>query len=95
MLDHYQKCPYCEKKTCYLVIGYIGEPGGDEVRCYSCKRQWLTDWAHLTKRAADGLRRPRQPVSLMCLMSSLIIALLNPPASNASPLGVYFERHRL
>lgn len=54
MLDHYQKCPYCEKKTCYLVIGYIGEPGGDEVRCYSCKRQWRTDWAHLTKRAADG-----------------------------------------
>lgn len=54
MLDHYQKCPYCEKKTCYLVIGYIGEPGGDEVRCYYCKRQWLTDWARLTKHTKES-----------------------------------------
>lgn len=49
MLDHYQKCPYCGKKTCYLILGYIGEPGGDDVRCYSCKRRWFTDWAHLAK----------------------------------------------
>ncbi|GIK44026.1 MAG: hypothetical protein BroJett011_78590 [Chloroflexota bacterium] len=54
MLDHYQKCPYCGKKTCYLILGYIGEPGGDDVRCYSCKRRWFTDWAHLTQRALDS-----------------------------------------
>ena len=56
MLDKFQKCPYCEKKTCFLVCGYIGEPGGDYVRCYHCKRAWRTNWAHLTKRAADTIR---------------------------------------
>jgi len=56
MLDKFQKCPYCEKKTCFLVCGYIGEPGGDYVRCYRCKRAWRTNWAHLTKRAPDALR---------------------------------------
>jgi hypothetical protein len=55
MLDKFQKCPYCEKKTCFLVCGYIGEPGGDYVRCYRCKRAWRTNWAHLTKHAPDAV----------------------------------------
>ena len=44
-MGKYTICPYCGNKTLYLVIGNLDASSGDEVRCYSCKREWKTNFA--------------------------------------------------
>lgn len=37
----YEQCKYCRKKTAYMTFGILGIPAGENMRCYSCKREWF------------------------------------------------------
>jgi len=84
MKNKYQPCPYCGKKSCYIIYSFMGERNGDYVRCHSCKRAWHTSWAHLTKRAADCLSASSCGIGLQANLFGWRGVLLASATANAS-----------